>query len=70
MNTDTPRPETIVSTYVPEKPNYLRTAARNLIYLLIFQAVGWIMHIMVLGSSDRYQMPSHAAERIPTAMFL
>ena len=59
-----------VSVYVPEKINHLHTAVKNLIYLLIFQAAGWIMHAIILGNSDRYQMPSHAAERVPTAMFL
>ena len=75
MNADLNRQEPPENTppvwvYAPEKINLLRTAARNLIYLLIFQAAGWIMHTMVLGNSDRYLMPSHAAERIPTAMFL
>lgn len=65
---DTPQPP--VSVYVPEKPRYGHTAAMNLLFLVIFQAVSLILHGMVLGNSDRYRMPSHAAERVPTAMFL
>ena len=59
-----------VSVYVPEKPNHLHTAVKTLLYLLIFHGASLVMHYMVLGNSDRYQMPSHAAERVPTAMFL
>ena len=61
---------TTVPAYTPEKPNHLRTAVKNLIAMLIFQAVSWVMHKMVLGNMDPYRESSQAAERIPTAMFL
>ena len=64
---DSPSP---VSIYVPEKPNHLRTAVKNLLYLLIFHGASLAMHFMVLGTSDRYQMSSQAAERIRMGMFL
>lgn len=59
-----------VTPYIPEKPNYLRTALQTLISLLIFHAASLIIHFMVMGNSDPYTMSSDAASRIPTAMFL
>ena len=59
-----------VTPYVPEKPDYRRTAVRTLIALLIFHALSLVFHFMVLGNSDPYTMSSQAAERIPPAMFL
>ena len=59
-----------VTPYVPESPNYRRTAVKTLIALLIFHGVSLVFHFMVLGNSDPYTMSSQAAERIPPAMFL
>ena len=59
-----------VTPYVPELPNYRRTAVKTLIALLIFHALSLVFHFMVLGNSDPYTMSSQAAERIPPAMFL
>ena len=59
-----------VTPYVPETPNYRRTAVKTLIALLIFHALSLVFHFMVLGNSDPYTMSSQAAERIPPAMFL
>ena len=56
--------------YVPEKPDYLRTAVKTLIALLIFHGLSLVFHFMVMGSSDPYTMSGDAADRIPTAMFL
>ena len=59
-----------VTPYVPESPNYRRTAVKTLIALLIFHGLSLVFHFMVLGNSDPYTMSSQAAERIPPAMFL
>ncbi len=59
-----------VTPYVPEKPDYLRTALIHLGVMLIFHGVSLVMHFMVLGNSDPYRMSGDAASRIPTAMFL
>ena len=59
-----------VTPYVPETPNYRRTAVKTLIALLIFHALSLVFHFMVLGNSDPYTMSGQAAERIPPAMFL
>ena len=59
-----------VTPYVPEIPNYRRTAVGTLIALLIFHALSLVFHFMVLGNSDPYTMSGQAAERIPPAMFL
>ena len=59
-----------VTPYVPEIPNYRRTAVKTLIALLIFHALSLALYFMVFGSSDPYTMSSQAAERIPPAMFL
>ena len=59
-----------VTPYVPEKPDYRRTAVKTLIALLIFHALSLVFHFMVLGNSDPYTMSGQAAERIPPAMFL
>ncbi len=56
--------------YVPEKPDYLRTAVNTLIALLIFHGVSLVFHFMVMGNSDPYTMSSDAATRIPPFMFL
>ncbi len=59
-----------VTPYVPEKPDYIRTAVKTLIALLIFHGLSLVFHFMVMGNSDPYTMSSDAASRIPTAMFL
>ena len=59
-----------VTPYIPEKPDYRRTAVKTLIALLIFHALSLVFHFMVLGNSDPYTMSGQAAERIPPAMFL
>ena len=59
-----------VMPYVPEKPDYLRTAVKTLTALLIFHGLSLVFHFMVMGSSDPYTMSGDAASRIPTAMFL
>ena len=59
-----------VTPYVPEIPNYRRTAVKTLIALLIFHALSLVFHFMVFGNSDPYTMSGQAAERIPPAMFL
>ena len=59
-----------VTPYMPEKPDYIRTALKTLIALLIFHGLSLVFHFMVLGSSDPYTMSGDAASRIPTAMFL
>ena len=38
-----------VTPYVPEKPDYIRTAVKTLIALLIFHGLSLVFHFMVLG---------------------
>ena len=59
-----------VTSYIPERPNHIRTAVKTLISLLVFHAASLVMHFMVMGNSDPYRMSSDAASRIPTFMFL
>ena len=59
-----------ISPYIPEKPNHLHTALRQLIYLLIFHAASLVLYFMVLGTSNPYRMSSDAASRIPTTIFI
>ena len=59
-----------VTPYVPEKPNYRRTAVKTLAALLIFHGLSLVFYFMLFGNSDPYTMSGQAAERIPPFMFL
>ena len=59
-----------VTPYVPEEPNYRRTAVKTLAALLIFHGVSLVFYFMLFGNSDPYTMSGQAAERIPPFMFL